>query len=201
MNKRKTNLLKDLKLIVDTPKRYLTSYFAELKNQIDLECQVCIGRDNLVDEEKEKAISQQLELIQEVDSFEQKCLANVEQLELPTKEQIDGIREEKELYIALHQVQKQLFMNEGMLFLDSKRFEELVQEEQGSNFGVFDPLVYPSEHLIILEDEFMVLNEKVKQILRLVLWFQFLFTIIFNSYDMNSMVDSVLRSIICIDWY
>ena len=191
----------DLELAVISPRRYLASFFDELRSQIDLKCQKYIGRYKLVEKYQEKAISQQVELIQEAISFEQQCLANVGQLELPSKEQIDGMMEEKKIYVALYQVQKQLFMNEGMLFLDSKRFEELVQEEQGSNFGVFDPLVYPSEHLIILEDEFMVLNEKVKQILRLVLWFQFLFTIIFNSYDMNSMVDSVLRSIICIDWY
>ena len=191
----------DLELAVISPRRYLASFFDELRSQIDLECQKYIVRYKLVEKDQEKAISQQVELIQEAISFEQQCLANVGQLELPSKEQIDGMMEEKKIYVALHQVQKQLFMNKGMLILDSKRFEELVQEEQGSNFGVFDPLVYPSEHLIILEDEFMVLNEKVKQILRLVLWYQFLFTIIFNSYDMNSMVESVLRSIICIDWY
>ena len=167
MNKRETNLLKDLKLIVDTPKRYLASYFAELKNQIDLECQVCISRDNLVDEEKEKAISQQLELIQEVDSFEQKCLANVGQLELPTKEKIDGIREEKELYIALHQVQKQLFMNQGMFFFSEERFNDFV-----CDFTNFDSCGREySEHysfgpLFFIEDEFMIMNEKVEQMLR-----------------------------------
>ena len=93
MNKRESNLLDDLKLAVDCPKRYLANYFDEMKNQIDLECQVYLGRDGLADEDKEKAISEQLELIQEVDFFEQKCLANVVQLELPTKEQIDGIKE------------------------------------------------------------------------------------------------------------
>ena len=169
MNKRETNLLKDFKLIVDTPKRCLASYFDELKNQIDLECQVSIGRDNLVDEEKEKAISQQLELIQEVDSFEQKCLANAEQLELPTKEQIDGIREEKELYIALHQVQKQLFMNQGMLFLDVKQFKEFIEPPEflmRNSGGSFNALFHSFGHLIIIEDEFMILNEKVKQMMR-----------------------------------
>ena len=91
MNKRESNLLNDLKLAVDSPKRYLANYFDEMKNQIDLECQVYLGQDELADEYKERAINEQLEMIQEVDSFEQKCLANVGHLELPTKEQIDGI--------------------------------------------------------------------------------------------------------------
>ncbi len=71
----------------------MATYFDEMKNKMDLKCQVYLGRDGLSDEDKERAISEQLELIQEVDSFEQKCLANVVQLELPTKEQIDGIKE------------------------------------------------------------------------------------------------------------
>ena len=91
MNKRESNLSDDLKLAVDSPKRYLATYFDELKNQIDLECQMYLGRDKLADKDKDRAISEQLEMIQEVDSFEQKCLANVGHLELPTKEQIDGI--------------------------------------------------------------------------------------------------------------
>ncbi len=162
-------LFNDLELAVISPRRYLASFFDELRSQIDLECQKYIVRYKLVEKDQEKAISQQVELIQETISFEQQCLANVGQLELPTKEQIDGMMEEKEIYIALHQVQKQLFMNKGVLFLNSKRFEELVQEQQGDSFGVLDPLVYPFGHLIIIEDEFMVLNEKVKQMLRLVL--------------------------------
>jgi hypothetical protein len=152
MNKRESNLLDDLKLAVDCPKRYLANYFDEMKNQIDLECQVYLGQDELADEYKERAISEQLEMIHEADSFEQKCLANVGHLELPTKEQIDGIRGEKELYIALHQVQKQLFMNQGIIFhrnpIKSSR------------------ILSPFGRLIFIEDEFMILNEKVKQMLR-----------------------------------
>ena len=152
MNKRESNLLNDLKLAVDSPKRYLANYFDEMKNQIDLECQVYLGQDELADEYKERAINEQLEMIQEVDSFEQKCLANVGHLELPTKEQIDGIREEKELYIALHQVQKQLFMNQGIIF----------NRNPIKSYRILSPF----GRLIIIEDEFMILNEKVKQMLR-----------------------------------
>ena len=162
MNKRKTNLLKDLKLVVDSPKRYLATYFDELKNQIDLECQMYLGQDGLADEVKERMFNQQLEHIQEVNSFEQKCLENVGKFELPTKEQIDGIREEKELYITLHQVQKQLFMNQGMFFLNSKR-----TKEYNINLKVENNPWSPSfGRLIIIEDEFMILNEKVEQMFR-----------------------------------
>ncbi len=73
-------------------------------------------KDIIADEYLEEANNHLLELIRKMDSFEQKCLANVEKIELPTKEQIDGIIEEKELYITLYQVQKQLFMNKGMIF-------------------------------------------------------------------------------------
>ena len=167
MNKRESNLLNDLKLAVDSPKRYLANYFDEMKNQIDLECQVYLGQDELADEYKERAINEQLEMIQEVDSFEQKCLANVGHLELPTKEQIDGIREEKELYIALHQVQKQLFMNQGMFFFSEERFNDFVCDF--TNFDSFGREY--SEHysfgpLFFIEDEFMIMNEKVEQMLR-----------------------------------
>ena len=62
MNKRESNLLNDLKLAVDSPKRYLANYFDEMKNQIDLECQVYLGQDELADEYKERAISEQLEI-------------------------------------------------------------------------------------------------------------------------------------------
>jgi hypothetical protein len=167
MNKKEANLLKDLKLAVESPRSYLATYFDELKNQIDLECQSYLGRDKLADEDKEKAISQQLNMIQEVDSFEKKCLENVLHLELPTKEQIDGIREEKMLYITLHQVQKQLFMNQGMVFFCEERFNQFV-----SNFTNFDGFgrEYPEYCsfglLLFIEDEFMILNEKVEQMLR-----------------------------------
>ena len=147
----------------------MATYFDEMKNQIDLECQMYLDRAGLADEDKEKAITQQLEFIQEVDSFEQKCLENVGKFELPTKEQIDGIREEKELYIALHQVQKQLFMNQGMLFLDVKQFKEFIEPPEflmRNSGGSFNALFHSFGHLIIIEDEFMILNEKVKQMMR-----------------------------------
>ena len=153
-------LLKDLKLVVDSPKRYLATYFDELKNQIDLECQVHL--DGLADEVKERMFNQHLEHIQEVNSFEQKCLENVGKFELPTKEQIDGIREEKELYITLHQVQKQLFMNQGMFFLNSKRTKEYYINLKVEN----NPWSPSFGRLIIIEDEFMILNEKVEQMFR-----------------------------------
>jgi len=167
MNKKETNLLKDLKLAVDSPKRYLVTYFDELKNQIDLECQSYLGKDKSADEDKEKAIFQQLNMIQEVNFFEQKCLKNVGQIELPTKEQINGIKKEKELYITLHQVQKQLFMNQGMVFFGEERFNQFV-----SNFTNIDDFNRDySEHysfgvLFFIEDEFMILNEKVELMLR-----------------------------------
>ena len=173
MNKKEANLLKDLKLAVESPRRYLATYFDELKNQIDLECQSYLGRDKLADEDKEKAISQQLNMIQEVNFFEKKCLENVLHLELPTKEQIDGIREEKELYITLYQVQKQMFMNQGMFFFGKGRFDEFL-----SNFCVnlhcinrSELIRKYSEHnflgvLFFIEDEFMILNEKVELMLR-----------------------------------
>jgi hypothetical protein len=180
MNKKETNLLKDLKLAVDSPKIYLSTYFDETKNQIDLECQSYLGQDKLADEDKEKAISQQLELIHEVNSFERKCLENVGQLELPTREQIDGIKEEKELYIALHQVQKKLFMNQGMFFLVKGRFVEFVSLCRAShcvqNCGLncihrYELIRKYSEHnffgaLFFIEDEFMILNEKSELMLR-----------------------------------
>ena len=167
MNKRESNLLDDLKLAVDSPKIYLSNYFDELKNQIDLKCQM-----NMNEYSKINATAAHLKLIQEVDSFEQKCLANVGQLELPTKKQIEGIKEEKELYIALHQVQKQLFMNQSMIFWDIEQFKKLnlhlsniCFETSGyEHFKCY--WKYTFGLLIIIEDEFIILNKKVKQMLR-----------------------------------
>ena len=102
----------------------MATYFDEMKNKMDLKCQVYLGRDGLSDEDKERAISEQLKLIQEVDSFEQKCLANVVQLEN--------------------------FMNQGIIFGRNPR-------------SCIRP---PFGRLIIIEDEFMILNEKVKQMMR-----------------------------------
>ena len=167
MNKKEANLLKDLKLAVESPKRYLVTYFDEMKNQIDLECQMYLDRAGLADEDKEKAITQQLEFIQEVDSFEKKCLANVGQFELPTKEQIDGIIEEKDLYIALFKVQKQLFMNQSMVFFSEKLFDIFFRH----NLRGFSVKNDCKEHysfgvLFFIADEFMELNEKFVEMYR-----------------------------------
>ncbi len=161
MNKRESNLSDDLKLAVDSPKRYLATYFDELKNQIDLECQMYLGRDKLADKDKDRAISEQLEMIQEVGSFEQKCLANVGQFELPTKEQIDGIIEEKDLYIALYKVQKQLFMNQSMVFFSEKQFDHFYTHHL-RGFSVKNDCkeYYSFGVLFFIADEFMKLNEK-----------------------------------------
>ena len=64
----------DLKLAAKSPKVYLTNFFSELKNQIDLECEAYLSRSDLQVDQQDRAIFQQLQLIHEVNYFEKKCL-------------------------------------------------------------------------------------------------------------------------------
>ena len=54
----------ELKAIVDHSKFYLINYFDEIRNEIDIECAKYLDKKNLAQELKEKAITQQQEMIE-----------------------------------------------------------------------------------------------------------------------------------------
>jgi hypothetical protein len=158
----------DLKLAAKSPKVYLTNFFSELKNQIDLECEAYLSRSDLQVDQQDRAIFQQLQLIHEVNYFEKKCLANVEQIQLPTNEQTDALKTEKELYCVFYQLQKQLFRNQGIVFMNSETFDRFLQCNLPFNLHRVEyknPQQFFGQ-LFIIEDEFLVLNKTTRKMLR-----------------------------------
>ena len=64
----------ELKSITNSPKLYLINYFDDIRKQIDIESQIYMNKKKLGAELKERALEEQLKMINEVDSFQKKCL-------------------------------------------------------------------------------------------------------------------------------
>ena len=147
----------DLKLVASS-KLYLVNYFDEIRNSIDIECQTFLDKPEAIDELKEKATQQQLEMIEQVGLFEKSCLSELEKspleqldleeldrrvksLDLKDKKEVEKL--EKELFCEAFNRKKRIFMNKGCIFLAKKpkRTEVL--------FGI----------LIFIEDEFVINRE------------------------------------------
>jgi hypothetical protein len=128
-----------MKSMIPRPKCFLIQHFDNVRNQIDLECQNYLDNDELEFESKEKAILQQLEMIDEVDSFQKKCLANLkteqnhqidlEEFEkrLQLQDKDDVMELGKVLNCAIHGIKKELFMNQGIVFYKKENYEKLTK--------------------------------------------------------------------------
>ena len=175
MNKLES-ILEELKLIVNNPKIYLANYLDDIRCQIDIECQLYLNSPNLAMRDERLAIEQQLQLIYEVDIFEQKCLMNLKttttqanqtnlelldtRLQSLNFENRDAISEiKKDIHSAFYSSQKLLFMNKGIIFLNITNYKKFLQfrsfTQQKILFGL----------LFIIEDDFLLFSAKFQHIL------------------------------------
>lgn len=152
------NLLSQLESAVNSPKLYIVNHFDDISSQIDIECQDYLSKGGLTDKAKEKAIQQQEEMISEVDLLQRQCLSNldqynmdeivnlVEHLDRHNLEDSDAcLKAEGDFHLARLQVQKLMFMNKGVVFLNKRYCEEFLDKEKVILFGF----------LVIIEDEFL----------------------------------------------
>lgn len=149
-------------------KVYLINYFDDLRNQIDIECQLYLCKQELTSYAKAKAIRVQQKMVSEVDRFQTQCLENLKsnpEVELSLAEQnlrsFDikdtevFLKLEKDLYTELHNRKKYLFFNRGILFFSTAKYEVFFNLKcdyhEYPQFGV----------LILVRDEFIIYSEKV----------------------------------------
>lgn len=174
-------LLNELRLIVNSPKIYLINHFNEIRSQIDLECQIYLCGDDLSTERKEQAIQIQVQMINEVDLVQQKCLTNLETITFNEQvnmkvleqcfeglnlEETDGLLKfEKEVYISLYQRQQLIFMNQGVLFFSIKSLLKLLDFPDLQNFDSTISLVLFGT-LIIIENNFLLFKDTFQTTLK-----------------------------------
>lgn len=160
-------VLRELKLAADSPEIYLANFFRELQNQIDLECEAFLNRANVSDRDKGRAIQQQIQMINEVDLFQRKCLANLTRIPIGPERVEHGHANEKDFYRALFKRQKLLFMNQGVIFFNNKNFDQFLQVNLHFyllSFKYENPLQLFGL-LIFIEDEFLIYSDKTNLML------------------------------------
>ncbi len=164
-----------MKSIIDTPKCFLIQHFDGVRNQIDLECQKYLGNIKLKLKYKEKAILQQQEMIDEVDSFQKKCLANLkkeqthqinlEEFEkrLKLQDKDDVMELGKDLCCATYNFKRELFMNQGIVFFSKVKYKKLFGKK-GHYYGEQDYLINSLMFgsLILIEDEFLINSDIIE---------------------------------------
>ena len=158
-----------MKSIIDTSKCFLIQHFDGVRNQIDLECQKCLDNNELMLKYKEKAILEQQEMIDGVDSFQKKCLANLkkeqthqinlEEFEkrLKLQDKDDVMELGKDLCCATYNFKRELFMNQGIVFFSKVKYKKLF-EKKGQYYSEQDYLINSLMFgsLILIEDEFLI---------------------------------------------
>jgi len=109
-------------------------------------------------------------MIEEVDSFQKQCLAN---LKKEQKHQINLEEFEKRLQLkdkdlvmelgadlchAIHDIKKELFMNQGIVFYSKDNYEKLFDFHYHSCGEEFGSVLFGN--LILIEDEFLINSDK-----------------------------------------
>ena len=169
----------ELKSITNSPKLYLINYFDDIRKQIDIESQIYMNKKKLGAELKERALEEQLKMINEVDSFQKKCLNHlathpIDQLNLDAFENLDlndkssKVGLEKLLYCELYARKKALFMNTGLLFLDNEKCMLYSSNDYNEETDKWDKK-RPIDSilfgvLILVQDEFLEYSNKFKLI-------------------------------------
>lgn len=162
-------ILSELKSAVNSPNVYLVTYFEDIRNQIDVECQICLNRQDLEMTAKEQAIQQQQEMINEVDLFETQCLSNLqkiprglwdlEELNSRFKRRNSLKKLEKDIYSQLHERKKMIFMNKGILYFDRKNSQKFCKTQTLTRTILFGSLY-------IIEDELLLFGDRLQKILK-----------------------------------
>ena len=120
-------------------------------------------------------------MIDEVDSFEKKCLAslktkqayqiNFEEFEkrLQLQDKDDIMQLGKDLSFVIHHFKKELFMNQGIVFYSIDSCKKLFDSHKNNcpfsyYIGNIDSVMFGS--LILIEDEFLIYSDKFES------WFE-----------------------------
>ena len=151
----------ELNLIINSPRLYLINFFDDLRNQIDTEAEIYMAKHKYRVELKEKALQQQVAMINELDLFQERCLDNlaakpIEQLSL---HQVQNL--ERDLYSR----KKMLFMKKGLIFLNMSDLLVRLVEKQQFHFDIdmrdfLRVANFPFGMLVIVEDEFLQYSGK-----------------------------------------
>ena len=161
--------LNDLKQSLKSPSIYIANYFSNLINEIDIECESFIQKQEIKKTEQTsrrlalKATENQDLIIKEVKAFEKLCIAELNLNGLDTKllhdvtksiqiiesqidqnesklQELDGIA-----YDLLVRIQRVLFLNKGILFVSRENRINKDASLINKSFGA----------LVIVEDDFI----------------------------------------------
>lgn len=164
-------ILNDLKSALNGPKIYLVNHFDQLRSQIDIACQTYLKADDLTAENKEKAQKQQQDMINEVDLFQKKCLANLEtiQVDSPNLDDLEqrmnglylednktSLKTKKDIYCAFNDRIKVLFTNQGLVFVDMDNYKQYLDFRDIYNMKEDHDILFGM--LFIVEDDFFQLR-------------------------------------------
>ena len=152
------NILVDLKLANDNPRLYLTNYFSDLQNRIDIDC---LRYANNFADCADKYLEHAERMINEIKQFEHQCLLNfnrTDQLDelvirkvtrALSSSSVDNVnlKEISELLVdAMSAIQRQLFLNRGVLYLVNDKAELRAKNvHRFQTFGV----------VLVIDDEFI----------------------------------------------
>ena len=169
-------IFSQLKSIYNSPKLYLVNFFEDIRNRIDVQCQVFLNNIDLDNLTKEKALQQQQDMIDQVDLFQSRCLANLESnhIDQMNFKDIDHHSEKRNMCSELYKRQKVLFMNKGIVFLSIDKCDELFELRPLIWNDLTEEYEEPKNSeillgiLILIEDEFLLYSRKFNIPLRLV---------------------------------
>lgn len=165
--KKKNNSSSELESAVNSPKLYIEYLLDEIRNQIVLEYQTYLAKDDVSLEDKERAKQQQKAMIKEVNLLQERCISNLGTLQsdhtgvgeldshlsnLYWDETEAILKMEKDQDYTLYLRQKLLFMNQGLIFLNKSFLKGLSSRE-------YPEMLFGA--LLIVKDEYLS-NNSVK---------------------------------------
>ena len=147
----------------------MINFFDDIRNQIDTECQLYLCKPGLTKEEKSKALQTQQTMVDNVDRFQKQCLdnlrsnpgvelklvgQNLRNFDLRNNKVV--LKLEQDLCTELHNRNKFLFVNKGILFFNNAKCEVLFKmkcdnPEKYPQFGI----------LVLIQDEFLIYSDKI----------------------------------------
>jgi hypothetical protein len=143
--------LEELKSIVTSPRLYLANHFSNLKNQVDLECQIFLQEQTNTVEGKQAAqfaLESQKIIISHIVSFESECIRNHD--DSTDIKEVDFAKLNAATFDALLTAQSTIFLNKTFKFVG--RNSEFFKEDA---FTSLNFAIKSFGMLIVVEDEFV----------------------------------------------
>lgn len=166
--------LNNLKSVIKSPRLYLSDFFTDLRNTIDIQCESSIQK--LTDDEASKSLEWQSLLISEVDAFEKECLSKLNNNGVLTNSLIKQVKHVmtaievnsktgalvdspklNEIKCLLEEttsdILKVLFRNQGIVFLSKEFLSSFIFEDL--NESGFEDSIESFGLLVLIEDEYI----------------------------------------------